>query len=275
MARAVRGWCLLGAVDGTVPSVDPTAELVAVLASPDPRLDRAWALLSAHAEPGLDVDATIARIDHLAERCDSPTLTGLCRRLFGPGLFEGNRSDYYDPANSLLPEVLDRRLGIPISLSAVAVEVGRRLGLSLAGIGMPGHFLIADTTEGTFADPFNARFDLRHEDCRALFTSLHGLAVPFDPTFLQPTPTIQILHRMTTNLRVAYQRRADRRNLAWVMGLVAARPGARAEDHRAHAEAAAAVGRFDVAATATSRAAELSGSPRDEARAVALRARLN
>jgi len=73
--------------------------------------------------------------------------------LFGRGRFSGNRRDYYDPRNSLLDQVLERQLGIPITLAIVAMEVGRRLGVPLSGVGMPGHFLVG--SDGSYFDPFH------------------------------------------------------------------------------------------------------------------------
>jgi len=122
---------------------------------PDPQIDLALAalLIAAEEYDGLDVDAYSTRIDDLAEgarvrvggaRVDqSPRL--LIDRfhtyLFEELGFRGNEDDYYDPKNSFLNDVLDRRTGIPISLAAVYVEVARRLGWPVRGVGFPGHFL--------------------------------------------------------------------------------------------------------------------------------------
>jgi len=88
--------------------------------------------------------------------CPGGDVRGMCAALFGPEGFRGNRADYYDPANSLLDQVLARRTGIPITLSVLAMEVGRRVGAPLVGIGMPGHFLVPEAPDGSsFHDPFH------------------------------------------------------------------------------------------------------------------------
>jgi hypothetical protein len=85
----------------------------------------------------------LSRLDELAAAVPSPTFVGISQFLFtGADAFVGNRAEYYDPDNSLLSRVLDRRAGIPISLSVIMMEVGRRLGVPVVGIGMPGHFLV-------------------------------------------------------------------------------------------------------------------------------------
>jgi regulator of sirC expression with transglutaminase-like and TPR domain len=115
------------------------------------RLDEA-ALLIAAADHDVDVEAALAILDGLAAACGAPTLEALRRHLFVEEGFAGTRDDYYDPANSYLDLVLSRRVGIPITLSVVAIEVGRRLGLIIEGLNTPGHFLVRH--EGVVFDPF-------------------------------------------------------------------------------------------------------------------------
>src|SRR5687768_2948938 len=133
--------------------MDPVEALVGLMARDDREveLDRAALWIAAAEYPDLDVAAELASIDEMAERL-RPRLGGLTEPatvveavtgfLHGERGFRGNADDYYDPRNSYLNEVLMRRLGIPISLSAVYLAVGRRLGLPLEGVGMPGHFLV-------------------------------------------------------------------------------------------------------------------------------------
>ncbi len=115
-------------------------------------LDHAALLLAAHAEPGLDVGAQLDRIDDLAARCPAPTLDGVRGLLFEDMGFSGDTEYYSDPRNSLLDQVLDRRLGIPISLSVLMMEVGRRVGVPLEGVAMPGHFLVRQPRTSPGAD---------------------------------------------------------------------------------------------------------------------------
>src|SRR5439155_5170289 len=118
-------------------------------------LDEAALLVAAHDRPELDVAGELEQLDALAAGCAEPSLDGLRRHLFANLGFVGNTDDYYDPRNSFLDEVVTRRTGLPITLAVVTIEVGRRLGLALAGVGMPGHFLVRASGEpGTFLDPF-------------------------------------------------------------------------------------------------------------------------
>ena len=126
------------------------------------RLDVAAFCLAAHAHPGLDVDARCARLDELAQRCPTPTFDGMRAYLFETLGFRGNTRDYGDPENSFLDSVLERRLGIPISLAVVVMEVGRRIGAPVHGVGMPGHFLVMDAArDGVWCDPVPRRRALR------------------------------------------------------------------------------------------------------------------
>lgn len=128
-----------------------------VVARPDDEIDlAAAALLIAEREyPGLDVSAYLARLDDLARRARARggDVAALCAVLFGELELRGNTGDYYDARNSFLNDVLDRRIGIPITLSVIFLEVGWRLGLDVEGIGYPGHFLVR--AEGRILDCFN------------------------------------------------------------------------------------------------------------------------
>ncbi len=126
--------------------------------------------------------------------------------LFRDQGFHANTDDYYDPRNSFLNDVLDRRIGIPITLSTVYLEVGRRLGLRLHGVGMPGHFLVkyAGPDEEIVIDPFSGGALVSHAECqRILDRSYHG-KVAFEPRFLATVGTRQILTRMLNNLKAIY-----------------------------------------------------------------------
>lgn len=208
--------------------MDPFDRFVqAVSAPPDAvLLDEAGLAMAAVADCDVDVDRYLGRLDDLAAACPAPTLDALMRHLFGAGRFSGNADDYYDPRNSLLSEVLDRGLGIPISLSVVAMEVGRRLGVPLSGVGMPGHFLLRDKVDpSVFADPFHGGRLLDAGGCHALFRSLAGAGVPWDEKYLEPLDRRMIVVRMLANLEGIYARHGDLGNLRWVLRLRAAIPG--------------------------------------------------
>jgi regulator of sirC expression with transglutaminase-like and TPR domain len=124
--------------------------------------------------------------------------------------FRGNRQDYYDPDNSYLNRVLDRRLGIPISLSALYLLLGRRLHLPLIGINMPAHFLLKwqSTTASFYFDPFHEGALLDEDDCREL---CKRLGVAFNPVYLTATTPQIILLRMCNNLQAIYAEREPAR----------------------------------------------------------------
>jgi regulator of sirC expression with transglutaminase-like and TPR domain len=194
-------------------------------------LDEAALCIAAHADPAVDVDAYLARIDDLAGEVRTPTLDGLVRHLYSSGRYLGNTDDYYDPRNSLLHEVLDRRLGIPITLAVLGMEVGRRIGVPLSGVGMPGHFLVRDKVDpAVFIDPFHAGRELDEAGCRALHRAMAGPGAPWDPSYLDPIDRPAIVARILANLRVIYQRNNQVGSLRWAVKLRCAMPGASADD---------------------------------------------
>src|SRR3954451_18191931 len=104
--------------------MDPTSRFAALVQGPEPaiRLDQAALLVAAHADPRLDIGRSIDRLDEIASRCSDPSFAGVIHHVFAVEKFAGNRDDYYDPRNSFLDEVIERRLGIPITLGIVAIE---------------------------------------------------------------------------------------------------------------------------------------------------------
>ena len=202
----------------------------------DPDLDLARAaLLIAQAEyPHLDLDAYLGRLDALAAgvatrlaqagtpwgSADPPTvIAALNAVLFADLGFHGNSSDYYDPRNSFLNEVLDRRTGIPITISLVYMEVAARLGLRLFGIGMPGRFIVQYPGQDgggphphsgeLFIDPYAGGALLTRADCVDHFRNLYGPDFTFAPEHLTPLTRHQILARLLGNLKAIYLRAHD------------------------------------------------------------------
>jgi regulator of sirC expression with transglutaminase-like and TPR domain len=171
-------------------------------------------LIAKVAYPDLDIPHYQQCLDRLAEEFrtkwhseEAPTgkTAGLLSTfLFKDKGFSGNRLHYYDPDNSYLNRVIESRQGIPISLSAIYVLVGHRLGLPLVGVGLPGHFLVK--IEGApppqFVDCFNGGAFLREQDCEQYFTA-SGL--DYNPQFLEKSPTRLILARMLRNLLSIYE----------------------------------------------------------------------
>jgi len=201
---------------------DPSLlELSELVSRPDGRIDLARAALSiARWEyPRLDVDAYLERLDGLARAVDgvrrSPDALGRLHRLreylFVEQGFAGNRDEYYDPRNSFLNDVLDRRQGIPITLSLVLMEVGKRLGLAIEGIGLPGHFIAGARLDDSqiLLDPFNGGALVTPEECEELVGGVVGRPVTLWPEHYAPVSGRQLLTRMLANLKGAYWRRQE------------------------------------------------------------------
>lgn len=181
-------------------------------------LDRAaWCIAAAaRGEAAFDPDAAVDALDQLATRCPASDFAALSTWLFVTEGFRGNRADYGDPRNSYLPDVLDRRLGIPITLTVVMMETGRRIGIDVVGIGMPGHFLAGDpTTPGRYCDPFHGGARLGVEDCARRYAEVFGSTEGFRPGLLHPVDDLRILDRMLANLQ-HHALRNSRRDLIWI-----------------------------------------------------------
>ena len=175
-------------------------------------------LIAKLAYPDLDISHYVTYLDQLAEEFRTKWHTseypsGKAARLLSSFLFKdkgfsGNREEYYDPDNSYMNRVIDTRQGIPISLSALYVFVGNRLDLPLAGVGMPGHFLVKleEETSPQFVDCFNGGTILREQDCEKFITA-SGLT--YDPKFLKKSSTPTILARMLRNLLSIYEQESE------------------------------------------------------------------
>jgi regulator of sirC expression with transglutaminase-like and TPR domain len=232
------------------------ARFADLVARPDDEipLDEAALLIAARARPDLDVGAEQARLDELAGGCGEATFDGLTRHLFTDLGFTGNTERYQDPDNSYLDQVMRRRVGIPISLSVLTMEVGRRLGVALDGVGMPGHFLVRHRADpATFLDPYGGGRRLDAAGCRAIFTSLGG--VGWDDTHLAPLGARSILTRMLLNLQGLFLP-ADLRSAAWVLQLRLTIPGLAVPDRLGLARALGSLGLFGAAAIELDRVAD-------------------
>ena len=183
-------------------------------------LDEAALLISCAIQPGLDVDHWLGELDQLADAVGDHSPEGVADHLFTTGHFAGNRTAYYDWHNSCLDRVIATRTGIPISLSLLMIEVARRVGVDLSGVGMPAHFLVrpADDPE-VFFDPFHGGRRLDRAGARSLFEQVTGGQVVWVDRFLDPTPNRDIVIRMLNNLKGVFAGRADAVRLAMVMDL--------------------------------------------------------
>lgn len=183
-------------------------------------LDEALALIGHFADPAIDPHMVLGELDRLASTISATTAVDLMAELFGPSGFTGNSLEYDDPNNSLLQQVIARRLGIPITLCAVAIEVGRRVDIDIVGVGMPGHFLCrtAAHRDLKFFDPFHSPQPLTGEQCRSLYENLTQMD-NWSAEYLEPSSSRLMVIRVLSNLKSIYRRRSDVANLRWVMRL--------------------------------------------------------
>jgi regulator of sirC expression with transglutaminase-like and TPR domain len=199
----------------------PRHRFAAIAGLPDERIDLAEAALwiAAEEQPGVEPALWLARLDEMGESLrrrlrgvftELGRVELLASFLSGEVGLRGNEMDYYDPRNSFLNEVLARGLGIPITLALVYMEVGRRAGVPLVGVGFPGHFLLRHSVHTSLLlDPFEGGRLLTEGDCRQMLERLSGGALPFESRLLKPSSPRQILVRMLNNLRGIYLNRSE------------------------------------------------------------------
>jgi len=204
-------------------------------------LARAALLVACEEYPQLPVEPYLARLDELAEmvrdRLDNETaplvvLQELLQTLFVRAGLQGNRASYYDPRNSFLNDVLDRKRGIPLTLGILTLEVGWRLGLPLAGVNFPGHFLVRFEGESLrlLVDPFDGGRTLFEEEAQSLLDRAYGGMVRVRPEFLRTARRRDMLVRLLTNLKGIYLNVQDApRALAAVERILVIHPTAQSE----------------------------------------------
>lgn len=218
----------------------------ALVSGPEEDLDLAEAalLIAQEEQPDLDVARYLKRLDQLADAVraalpPSPTpndtLKGLNTHLFFKEGLRGNTSEYYDPRNSFLNDVLDTKTGIPITLSVIYMEVGRRLGLALVGIGFPGHFLVrySGPDGEQILDPFLGGASLSEAQLAAKLRNMYGEKNPLAAQvskLLTPATKKEILTRMLGNLKGVYLNKGDfERALGVIDRILLIRPDAATE----------------------------------------------
>ncbi len=199
-------------------------------------LARAALLVAQEEYPQLPIDIYLARLDQIAEevkdRLSDETaplviLDELTETLFTRRKLAGNRDAYYDPRNSFLNDVLDRGLGIPLTLSIVLLEVGWRLGLPLEGVNFPGHFLVrfCGETIDLLIDPFDGGRRRFADQAQELLDKVYGGVVRMQPSFLRAADRRDILVRLLSNLKGLYVNVGDyERALAAVERVLMLRP---------------------------------------------------
>ena len=170
--------------------------------------------------PELDVPQHLARVERMAESvseaagdAEDPYRRLACVDyvLFKQQGFKGNGDDYYDPENSFLNRVMARKTGIPITLSVLYMEVARRVGLEVRGVGFPGHFLVKTVCDGEeiFVDPFHGGSILSPQDLQGLLDKLYGGRLEVQPEYLLAVSNSQIVQRMLNNIKLIYANRQD------------------------------------------------------------------
>jgi regulator of sirC expression with transglutaminase-like and TPR domain len=246
----------------SVPAPSPRSRFAALVAGPESELDlaRAALLVAAEEYPQLTPEPYLRRLDLIAERVKdrladevaAPVmLQEISRVLFQEEGFRGNADAYYDPRNSFLNDVLDRKLGIPLTLSIVFLEVGWRLGLPLRGVKFPGHFLVRYEGEALrlLVDPFH-KGEIRFEDeAQELLDRVYGGDVQLKPDYLRGARKKEILVRLLSNLKGIYLNqnpRDDARALAAIERIILIQPMA-IEEVRDRGMLLARTGRKDEA----------------------------
>jgi regulator of sirC expression with transglutaminase-like and TPR domain len=187
-------------------------------------LDEAFAWLCAEERGESTIEPLLAGIDEIADGLFLPedinTFEAIARinhHLFNDWGFRGDRTDYDEPDNSMLDSILKRRLGLPISLSLVYIEVAKRKGIAVRGVGFPTHFIVspADTTPRFFVDPFNEGRVIRADQMQPWFDRIsnqtHGRLPPLS-WWLKPANARQIMVRVNNNLKASFMRRNELSN---------------------------------------------------------------
>lgn len=240
----------------------PRTLLAREIGRSDAKMDlaRAALLVAKEEYPQLSVELYLARLDQVSEEvkdrlgdesADLIVLTELLSTLYERRNFDGNREAYYDPRNSFLNDVLDRGVGIPLTLGIVLLEVGWRLGVPLEGVNFPGHFLVRYRGEALsfLIDPFHGGRLYFEDEAQALLDQLYGGTVPLQAAFMRTASRRDMLVRLLTNLKSLYVRLDDHpRALAAVERLLMLKPTAPAES-RSRGVLLARLGRHEEAAT--------------------------
>lgn len=193
-------------------TTDGTAaeQLATALASAEPELDRCLLLVSEAMGRDGALSRGLTTLDGLAAGVTDPTLEGVIRHLFGEERFAGDVADYHAEDNSFLDLVLERRLGMPITLSAVLMAVGARVGVGLHGVALPGHFLVGvddDGPELRFVDAFAGGVVLDLPAAIAQHRRRFGADVDADPAMWAPADVPSIVARVLNNLVRTYSER--------------------------------------------------------------------
>lgn len=262
----------------TVHAVEHLDAWTALVRAPgSPPLDEAAIRFAACFLPEVDVAGELGRLDALAADVPGNDVDSLVHRLFVTEGLRGDTEDFNNPLNSYLPSVLDRRRGLPISLAVITIEVGRRIGVGLVGVGLPGHFLLREEADdASFIDAFAGGVHLDRAACVDLFSRFDP-ASTFHDRYLDATPSGEILGRMLANLLGSFARRRRRADFALALRLRGVLRDVPPPDRMETAGRLAQTGRVDWAADVLEALAEDEPGEAELLRrqATELRARLN
>lgn len=196
------------------------ARLAEVMRADQPDLAEANLLIAAEGRPGVDPARWLAEVDRLADLAgpdDAPAVFELLRQ---EG-YSGDARTYDDPRNSFLDQVIRRRRGLPIALSALAMSIGRRTGAQIVGIAAPGHYIVAELANGRvrYVDPFHGWVTRSVEELAGIVHDAAG--VDLEPGHLAPVPAQVTVTRMLLNLEGSYRRRSRPNDVLWCCELLA------------------------------------------------------
>ena len=247
-----------------------------LLRGPDEDIDlaRAALLISGEMYPDIDVQHYLDALDSMATDIHVSTAASSDRKalatavsdyLFRRRGFSGNQDDYYDPRNSYLNQVMDRHLGIPITLSLVYMEVGRRLGLPAEGIGLPGHFIVRidGEGEGLYVDAFHQGRLMTGRECLQAVESMFQGRLNLRLEHLLPYSSRQILVRLLGNLKINYMRQKQLRQALATMDLMVLTDPAAPANYKERATMFAQWGRHSLAAADLAKYLELAPQAND------------
>lgn len=264
------------------------ARLAQLVRRNDADLAEAALLVAAEATPSLDVDTTLLRLDALADTLrvagvgpsDDPVADGaaLAAELAGAHGFRGHTAGGRIPDDSLLDRVLDRRIGLPISLSIVYVTLARRIRVPAFPITLPGHVVvgIGGSDRPVVLDPFHGGVALDEAAVASRVANTTGGRLAFRRSMLRPAPAANVVRRLLHNLTHDYRAAGAFREALWTIELKLLLPTRLPDDHRVLGHLLDQLGRFDEAAAAYETYVDQvgpNGSDADEVRHAAVRSR--
>jgi hypothetical protein len=196
------------------------ARLAEVMRSDDPDLAEANLLIAAEGRPGVDPSRWLAEVDRLADLAGPDDAQAVFDLLRAEG-YSGDARTYDDPRNSFLDQVMRRRRGLPIALSALAISVGRRTGAQIVGVGMPGHYIVAELSAGRvrYVDPFHGWVTRTVDELAGIVHDSAG--TDLEPGHLAPVAAQVTVTRMLLNLEGSYRRRGRPDDVLWCCELLA------------------------------------------------------